>query len=75
MYVLEMAIDIERVNKRMEFLQQAFPHLRLITKSAFFVIIGCQRREQLADDEKRLLESYVEQGLIHRFRCKRIEER
>ena len=75
MWKLEMVVDNERpsyVAKRRDFLRRDFPSLQEITHSTLFVIFGCERPAPLSDEEKALLDSYLAQRVIHRFRCKRM---
>jgi len=75
MYALEMIFDNERasyVAERLAFLQRSFPTVRERSHSTCYVIAGCERTSALTPGEKALLLSYIEQGILHRFRCKRI---
>lgn len=74
MYDLEMVTTSERIDRTLELLQQDFPTLRFSTKSRMFVIFWGVIPFPLNEDEKVLLESYIEQKVILRWRCKQQKE-
>lgn len=73
MLKLEIVLDFERAQKRIDTLQSHFP-VKVITRSAFFLIVGCHI-PQLSDDDKAWLQEMIDTKVIHRWRCKEREDR
>lgn len=73
-YDLEIVAQSERVNQTLDLLQQDFKTLRFATKTRMWVIFWGVLPQPLNEDERALLQRYIEQKIIHAWRCKRQKE-
>ena len=72
---LEMVTDFERLQRRIDLLQQQFPALQVLTRSLFFCILGCHVPAPLSQEEEAWLQALIDAQVIYRFRCKEREDR
>lgn len=71
---LEIVTSFERQQRKIDALQQRFPDLRILTRSAFFYILGCEV-PTLSQEDKQWLIAMVDAQIIEKYRCKEREDR
>ncbi len=70
LYTLEIVVDFERLQRKIDVLQEQFPDLAILAKTQFYAILGCPERLPLNDLEKAWLEKQIENKIMLRYRCK-----
>jgi hypothetical protein len=70
MYDFEVVLSTERVNQKLEALQHDLHiHLQKLAMTRFFCVFGATLFRPLNEVEKNLLEQYIVDFTIYRFRC------
>jgi hypothetical protein len=71
---LEIIVDSERQKQHIDVLRTRYP-VEFITRSSFYVIVGCYVPGPLTDLQKEWLIAMKEAHVIQQFRCKEREDR
>jgi len=76
MWDLELVLSTDRLNQKLDLMRADFPRLDLVkhSRTRYFCVFACEMPQPLSEHEKSVLEQWMEQGLLYRFRCGKQKE-